>query len=89
MDAEIMKRKARNADLYCDMETEIHDLGNMAHATSLLLDLYMEEKAHAAARGNLTGADLVKHLESWSQAVDFMVNHLSERVGALRRHYAG
>jgi hypothetical protein len=88
MDAEIMKRKALNADLYCDTESEVHDLGNMAHATSLLLDLYMEEKAVAAARGNLTGADLVKHLESWSNAVDFMVNHLNTMVHQLRRHYA-
>lgn len=82
------QRRERNSTAYLAMDREINDLVRMARATCLLVELYDEHRRAEAARGDISGAELVKFTDQWFQAADFSVRHLSEMANALMRHYA-
>ncbi|NVN88587.1 MAG: hypothetical protein HXX15_21115 [Rhodopseudomonas sp.] len=81
------RRRERNSKLYLGMESEVYDLSRMAGATLLLLEVYTEERNECAASGQFTGAQLMEHLEPWSDAVDFMMHHLGDMAHQMKRHY--
>jgi hypothetical protein len=81
----------RNSKAFIAMENDVADIGRMAKATVMILDLYLQEKescADANKTVRFTEQQIVSHLEPWSEAMEFMVHHLADMARELRRHYA-
>jgi hypothetical protein len=70
------------------MESEVHDVADVAHVTSQVWDLYRNEVTNFAALEGCTGPDLIEHMKSWDRSVCFMIVHLENLANKLLEHYS-
>lgn len=71
---------------FLNIGDDIYSIQRMAAATAIVFSTFVDE-FDGAARRESTAADMAEHLESWRNAVDFMVSHLDEMASALRKSY--